>query len=93
MPLSRMFFWRTRVLFVGPLIPLFWTSDDLSPWVSKPGWIPHLRALLRACHEFLRFTSDVTPFYRGQHGSWSRSLHATYVAEVGCRDLIGRPPA
>ena len=23
-------FWRTRVLFVGPLIPLFWTSGDVS---------------------------------------------------------------
>ena len=23
-------FWRTRVLFVGPLIPLFWTSGDIS---------------------------------------------------------------
>ena len=22
-------FWRTQVLFVGPLIPLFWTSDDV----------------------------------------------------------------
>ena len=24
-------FWRTLVLFVGPLIPLFWTSGDVSP--------------------------------------------------------------
>ena len=24
-------FWRTRVLFVGPLIPLFWTSGDVCP--------------------------------------------------------------
>ena len=24
------FFWRTWVLFVGPLIPLFWTSGDVS---------------------------------------------------------------
>ena len=31
------------------------------PWVSKPGWIPHLRAMLPACNEFLRFTSCVTP--------------------------------
>ena len=25
-------FWRTSVLFVGPLIPLFWTSGNLYPW-------------------------------------------------------------
>ena len=24
-------FWKTSVLFVGPLIPLFWTSGDVSP--------------------------------------------------------------
>ena len=43
-------FWKTWVLFVGPLIPLFWTSWWRLPWVSKPGWIPHLRALSPACH-------------------------------------------
>ena len=31
------------------------------PWVSKPGWIPHLHALLPACNKFLRFTSGATP--------------------------------
>ena len=28
--LACWFFWRTSVLFVKPLIPLFWTSDDVS---------------------------------------------------------------
>ena len=34
---NKMFFfnfWRTCVLFVGPLIPLYWNSGD----VSKPEW-------------------------------------------------------
>ena len=31
------------------------------PWVSKPGWIPHLHALLPARNEFLRFSSGATP--------------------------------
>ena len=31
------------------------------PWVSKPGWIPHLHALLPECNEFLRFTSGAKP--------------------------------
>ena len=36
----------------------FWQCH---PWVSKPGWIPHLCALLPTCNEFPRFTSGVTP--------------------------------
>ena len=39
-------FWKTSVLFVGPLIPLFWTSGDVCPWVSKLGWVPCLYASL-----------------------------------------------
>ena len=39
---------RTQVLFVGPLIPLFWTSSDVFPGFSKPGWIPLLACFL-AC--------------------------------------------
>ena len=31
------------------------------PWVSKPGWIPHLHASLPGHNGFLRFTSGVTP--------------------------------
>ena len=31
------------------------------PWVSKPEWIPCLRALSPACNWFLRFTSSATP--------------------------------
>ena len=32
--------WRTWVLFVGPLIPLFWTFDFwwCLLWASEPGW-------------------------------------------------------
>ena len=30
-------FWRTWVLFVGPLIPLFWTSSDISPGFQSQG--------------------------------------------------------
>ena len=29
---------------MGPLTPLLWTSGDHLPWVSKPRWIPRLRA-------------------------------------------------
>ena len=30
-------FCRTRVLFVGPLIPLFWTSGDVCPGFQSQG--------------------------------------------------------
>ena len=58
-------FWRTRVLFVGPLIPLFWTSGDICPgFQSQVGVACTLSSLLA----ILRFTSE--------YGSPSRSLHA-----------------
>ena len=38
-------FLRTSVLFVGPLIPLFWTSGDIAQ-ISKSGWISYLCASL-----------------------------------------------
>ena len=44
---------------MGTWIPLFWTSGDF--WVSKPGWICHLRVSPPACNGFLRFTSGATP--------------------------------
>ena len=47
----------------------FWGATDTPvlnfwrhlPWVSKPGWTPHLRAFLAACNGFLRITSGATP--------------------------------
>ena len=47
----RTFLWGHRVLD-------FWWC---LPWVSKPGWIPHLHVLLPACNGLLRFTSSTTP--------------------------------
>ena len=32
------YFWRTWVLFVGPLIPLFWTSGDVSSGFQSQIW-------------------------------------------------------
>ena len=40
-----------------PVLNFWWRL----PWVSRPGWIPHLCALLPACNEFLRFISGATP--------------------------------
>ena len=54
-------FWRTYVLFVSPLAPLFWTFGDIS-WVSKPEWAA-LFTLGRGIHITCspKFTSGVTP--------------------------------
>ena len=48
-------------LFCGPLIPLFWTSDDVGPEFQSQRGYPHLHALLPVCNGILRFTSGVTP--------------------------------
>ena len=47
---------------MGPPIALFWTSGDLSLWVSKPGWAD-LFLLGAGIHVTcsLRFTSGATP--------------------------------
>ena len=56
-------FCRTQVLFVGPLIPLFWSSGDVCPGFQSQGGFPHLRASLPAHNRFLRFTSGATPAF------------------------------
>ena len=46
-------------------------------FVACMQWIPQIHLWCDTCWPL-----------DGQHGSWLRSLHATYVAEVGCRDSI-----
>ena len=53
--------WRKSVLFVGPLIPLFWTSGDICTGFHKPMWMTCLHVSLPAYSGFLRFTSGVRP--------------------------------
>ena len=54
-------FWRTWVLFVGPLISLLWTSGDI--WPGFQSQVGSLTCLLLSpvCNGFLRFNSGVTP--------------------------------
>ena len=51
----------TQVLFVGPLIALFWTSGDVCPGFQSQGGFPRLHASLPVHNRFLRFTSGATP--------------------------------
>ena len=46
---------------MGTLIPLFWTSGDVSPGCQSQGEFFCLHALLPVCKGFLRFTSGATP--------------------------------
>ena len=60
-----------------PVLDFWWCL----PWVSKPGWIPHLRALSPVCHEFLRFTSGATP---ADCIAWQpAAFHTCYICSRG----------
>ena len=65
MSVSSVFFkkkiWRTSVIFVGPLIPLFWTSGDICPGFQRQSGSPYLHASSPVCNNILRFTSGATP--------------------------------
>ena len=54
-------FWRTSVLFLGPLKPLFWISFDVWPRFQSQRGSPRLHASSPECNRFLRFTSGVIP--------------------------------
>ena len=60
------FFFKTNYLvdispFRGPLITLFWTSNDVCPGFQIQGEFPILHAWSSACNGFLTLTSDATP--------------------------------
>ena len=54
------FFWTTWVFLWGHWYSCFGLLWHL-PWVSKPGWIPRLRASSPVHSGCLRFTSGATP--------------------------------
>ena len=85
-------FWRTHVLFVGPLIPMFWTSGWWClPWVSKPVWISPAHFL--ACMQFLRFTSGATPAHLLMASMVAcRVFYMHLSVEVGCQGSNGWSP-
>ena len=46
---------------MGPLIPLFWTSDEVWPGFQSLGGFPHLHDSSPVCNRFLRFTYGAIP--------------------------------
>ena len=75
-------FCRTQVLFVGPLIPLFWTSGDVCPGFQSQGGFPHLRASSPAHNGFLRFTSGATPAFSTNRGVHCISVYTAWLARL-----------
>ena len=63
-------FWRTQVLIVGPLIPLFWTSDDVSSGFRSQSGQPYLYSEVYMFPE-IHFWYNTSWPLGGQHGSWA----------------------
>ena len=78
--------WRTSVLFVGSLIPLFWTSGDVCPGFQSQGrrvqWIPqiHLSKWERESkfYAFLALGTEVAKVMFSE-ASVSHSVHMGWV--------------
>ena len=85
-------FCRTQVLFVGPLIPLFWTSGDVCPGFQSQGGFPHLRASSPVHNGFLRFTPGVTPAFSTNSGVHCISVYTAWLARL-LSHTLGFEPA
>ena len=75
-------FCRTQVLFVGPQIPLFWTSGDICPGFQSKGGLPYLHASSPAHNGFLRFTSGVTPAFSTNRGVHCISMYMAWLGRL-----------
>ena len=83
---------RTHVLFVGPLIPLFWTSDDVCPGFQSQGGFPRLRASSPAHNGFLRFTSGATHAFSTNIGVHCISMYTAWLAQLLSHTSVFEPP-
>ena len=85
-------FYRTQALFVGPLIPLFWTSGDVCPGLQSQGGFPRLRASSPVHNGFLRFTSGATPAFSTNRGVHCISVYKAWLARLlSHASLWGKP--
>ena len=64
----------THVLFVGPLIPLFWTSGDICPGFQSQGGLICMLSCLRAIPQIHIWCDTCWPL-DGQHGSQATLTH------------------
>ena len=61
--------------FVGPLIPLFWTSGDICPGIQSQGGLTCTLSCLGAVPQIHLWCDTCQPL-DGQHGSLLCSLYA-----------------
>ena len=79
-------FWRTRVLFMGPLISLFWTSGDVCPGFQSQGGLTCMLSCLRAIPQIHLWCDTCQPL-DGQHGSRA-TLTRKYVGQTYPQALV-----
>ena len=98
-PVSDFFCWTHVHLdtcpFVGPLMPLFRTSGDVSSGFQSQSGFCLIQTCGGVCNiRSLRFTSGATHLlvYNASIAA-SRLPHMRVSAVVGCQDLNHRPPA
>ena len=78
-------FWRTSILFVGPLIPLFWTSGVICPGFQSQGRF--LACML--CHLHATVSSD-SPLAWHLLISWQPAWQLSYSDPHTCKQkLVG----
>ena len=78
MKLAKLFFkkkiWRTHVLFVGPLTPLFWTSGGVCPGFQSQGGLTCMLSCLHVIPQIHLWCDTCQPL-DGQHGSQATLTH------------------
>ena len=67
-------FWWTHVLFVGPLIPLFWTSGDVCPGLQSQGGLTCTLYCLCAIPQIHLWCDTCRPL-DSQHGRQATLTH------------------
>ena len=84
-------FWRTRVLFMGPLIPLFWTFGDVSSVFQGQSGQPYLHL----AEVYMMYVPWDSPLVQHLSTSWQPAwqpitfAYMHILAEVGCQIQLG----
>ena len=77
------YFWRTEVLFVGPLIPLFWTFGDIFSRFQSQSGKPYSHLAEVYVFPKIHLWCDTCQPLDGQHGR--RSLPHMHVSAEDAR--------
>ena len=84
-PFFKNIFWRTQVLFVGPLIPLFWTSGDVFSGFQSQSGQPYLHLMEAYMLHVLR---DYSPLVWYLTTSWQLAWHLSQSLAHTCEQAL-----